>query len=95
MQRNFGERIAMNSPIQGTAADIMKIAMIRVDRRLRAEGLQARIILQVHDELLIETPVAEQEIVQKLLQEEMEAAADLAVTLEVDVNVGNSWFETK
>jgi len=95
MQRNFGERIAMNSPIQGTAADIMKIAMIRVDRRLRAEGLQARIILQVHDELLIETPVVEQEIVQNLLREEMEAAADLAVTLEVDVNVGNSWFETK
>jgi DNA polymerase-1 len=95
MQRNFGERIAMNSPIQGTAADIMKIAMIRVDRRLRAEGLQARIILQVHDELLIETPMAEQEIVQKLLREEMEAAADLAVTLEVDVNIGNSWFETK
>ena len=95
MQRNFGERIAMNSPIQGTAADIMKIAMIRVDRRLRDEGLQARIILQVHDELLIETPVAEQENVKKLLQEEMEAAADLAVTLEVDVNVGNSWFETK
>ena len=95
MQRNFGERIAMNSPIQGTAADIMKIAMIRVDRRLRAEGLQARIILQVHDELLIETPVSEQEMVRKLLQEEMEAAADLAVTLEVDVNVGNSWFETK
>ncbi len=95
MQRNFGERIAMNSPIQGTAADIMKIAMIRVDRRLRAEGLQARIILQVHDELLIETPVAEQELVARLLQEEMEAAADLAVTLEVDVNVGKSWFETK
>lgn len=95
MQRSFGERIAMNSPIQGTAADIMKIAMIRVDRRLRDEGLQARIILQVHDELLIETPVKEQEMVRKMLKEEMEAAADLAVTLEVDVNVGNSWFETK
>lgn len=95
MQRSFGERIAMNSPIQGTAADIMKIAMIRVDRRLHEEGLQARIILQVHDELLIETPEEERELVTRLLKEEMEAAASLSVALEVDVNSGNSWFETK
>lgn len=95
MQRNFGERIAMNSPIQGTAADIMKIAMIRVDRRLHEEGLQARIILQVHDELLIETPAEEKDMVAKLLQEEMESAASLSVALDVDVNSGNSWFETK
>ena len=95
MQRSFGERIAMNSPIQGTAADIMKIAMIRVDRRLRAEGLGARIILQVHDELLIETPEEEKETVCRLLREEMEHAASLSVTLEVDVNSGKSWFETK
>lgn len=95
MQRSFGERVAMNSPIQGTAADIMKIAMNRVDQRLREEGLQARIILQVHDELLIETPVAEKEIVQKLLVEEMRGAAEMAVDLEVSLEEGNSWFETK
>lgn len=94
-QRSFGERIAMNSPIQGTAADIMKIAMIRVDRRLHQEGLRARIILQVHDELLIETPKEEKETVCRLLREEMEHAASLSVPLEVDVNSGNNWFETK
>ena len=69
--------------------------MIRVDRRLRAEGYQARIILQVHDELLLETPEAEAARVCRLLKEEMEAAASLAVTLEVDINTGRSWFETK
>jgi DNA polymerase-1 len=95
MQRNFGERIAMNSPIQGTAADIMKIAMIRVDKRLHEEGLKARIILQVHDELLVETPIEEQEQVNQLLREEMEAAAHLSVKLEVSVSDGNSWYETK
>ena len=95
MQRNFGERIAMNSPIQGTAADIMKLAMIRVDRRLREQGFKTRIILQVHDELLLEAPVNEKEQVCLLLKEEMEAAASLAVTLEVDVNTGRNWFETK
>ncbi len=95
MQRNFGERIAMNSPIQGTAADIMKLAMIRVDRQLHREGLKTRIILQVHDELLLEAPLKEKERVCLLLKEEMEAAASLAVTLEVDVNTGGSWFETK
>ncbi|MCI8402218.1 MAG: DNA polymerase I [Lachnospiraceae bacterium] len=95
MQRNFGERVAMNSPIQGTAADIMKLAMIRVDHRLRTDGYRARIILQIHDELLIETPLEEKEQVSRLLKEEMEAAASLKVPLEVDVNTGNSWFETK
>ena len=95
MQRSFGERVAMNSPIQGTAADIMKIAMNRVDRRLREEQLQSRIILQVHDELLVETRIEEKEQVQQILLEEMQGAADLAVTLEVSLASGSSWFETK
>ena len=75
MQRSFGERIAMNSPIQGTAADIIKIAMIRVDQRLRKEKLRSRLVLQVHDELLIETWTDELEKVQKVLEEEMKNAA--------------------
>ena len=95
MQRSFGERIAMNSPIQGTAADIMKIAMIRVAARLKKDGSQAKIVLQVHDELLIETPLAEVEYVKMILQEEMEAAADISVPLEVSVSTGNDWYETK
>ena len=95
MQRQFGERVAMNSPIQGTAADIMKIAMIRVDRALREEGLRARIILQVHDELLVEAPEEEKEAVIRLLKREMEGAADFSVPLEVDVNTGHTWFDTK
>jgi len=95
MQRAFGERVAMNSPIQGTAADIMKIAMIRVDRALREEGLKSRIILQVHDELLIEAPAAEAEKAAEILRREMSGAAEFSVPLEVDVNTGNSWFDTK
>ncbi len=95
MQRNFGERVAMNSPIQGTAADIMKIAMVEVDRRLRREGLRSRLILQIHDELLVETAPDEVEQVKTILREEMDGAASLSVPLEVDMNVGKSWFETK
>ena len=95
MQRQFGERVAMNSPIQGTAADIMKIAMIRVDRALREEGLAARIILQVHDELLVETPVQETEQVKAILEREMHGAADLRVPLEIAVSTGSTWYETK
>ncbi len=95
MQRSFGERVAMNSPIQGTAADIMKIAMIRVWERLHAEGLRSRLILQVHDELLIETWKEEEEQVRRILAEEMEQAADLAVKLEVDMNTGTDWYESK
>ena len=95
MQRSFGERVAMNSPIQGTAADIIKIAMIRVDRRLREEGLSSRLILQVHDELLVETAVSELEQVKKILSEEMRQAAKLKVELEIDMHSGNSWFEAK
>ena len=95
MQRSFGERVAMNSPIQGTAADIIKIAMIRVDQRLRREGLRSRIVLQVHDELLIETWKEELEQVQSILATEMKRAAQLQVELEIDMKMGNSWFETK
>ena len=87
--------VAMNSPIQGTAADIIKIAMIRVDQRLRREGLRSRIVLQVHDELLIETWKEELEQVQSILATEMKRAAQLQVELEIDMKMGNSWFETK
>ena len=95
MQRSFGERVAMNSPIQGTAADIIKIAMNRVDRRLRREGLKSKIVLQVHDELLIEAWKEELDTVKNILSEEMKRAADLKVSLESDMKTGNSWFETK
>lgn len=95
MQRSFGERVAMNSPIQGTAADIIKIAMIRVHDRLASEGLASRLILQVHDELLVETLETEQERVAAVLSEEMRHAADLAVTLEVDMHSGHNWYEAK
>ena len=95
MQRSFGERVAMNSPIQGTAADIIKITMIRVWKALREQGLKSRLILQVHDELVIETLLEEEEQVRKLLEENMKAAADLAVTLEVDLHTGDNWYEAK
>ncbi len=95
MQRQFGERIAMNSPIQGTAADIIKIAMVKVHDRLLKEGLESKLLLQVHDELLIETKVSEQVIVEKILSEEMENAAKLSVKLEIDMHAGSSWFEAK
>lgn len=95
MQRSFGERVAMNSPIQGTAADIMKIAMIRVWERLHRENLQSRLILQVHDELLIETLAGEEEQVRQILTEEMQQAAKLSVTLEIDLHTGDNWYEAK
>ena len=93
MQRSFGERVAMNAPIQGTAADIIKIAMLRVSERLKQEGLRARVVLQVHDELLVETPQEEVEQVRQILQYEMEHAADLQVPLQVEVEQGANWFE--
>ena len=95
MQRSFGERIAMNSPIQGTAADIIKIAMIRVKDRLEAMGLRSRLILQVHDELLIEAHKDEVDTVYSILKEEMENAAPLAVPLEIDIHTGQNWYEAK
>ncbi len=91
--RSFGERVALNMPIQGTAADIIKLAMVRVYRRLKEEKLQARLLLQVHDELIVECPEAEAEQVSALLQEEMEHTAALAVPLIADAHIGHSWAE--
>ena len=95
MQRSFGERVAMNAPIQGTAADIIKIAMIRVHKRLLRENRKSSLILQIHDELLIETHKDEVEIVKNILIEEMMHAAELLVPLNVGVSVGNTWYEAK
>jgi len=95
MQRSFGERIAMNSPIQGTAADIIKIAMNRVHHRLMDEKLKSKLILQVHDELLIETAEDEIDTVKQILEDEMKGAAHLAVELEVDSHAGKNWYEAK
>lgn len=95
MMRSFGERVAMNSPIQGTAADIIKIAMIRVWEALCREGLQSRLILQIHDELLIEAVPEEKERVMRLLNEEMAGAAALDVALETDVHCGDDWYMAK
>ena len=91
--RSFGERVALNMPIQGTAADIIKLAMIKVDARLRAEGLEARLILQVHDELIVECPEGEAEQVRALLQEEMEGVAALSVPLVADAKAGRTWAQ--
>lgn len=95
MQRSFGERIAMNSPIQGTAADIMKIAMIRVSEALKNQKLKSKLLLQIHDELLIEAPKEEAAQVAELLRTEMMKAAELKVPLEVEVKTGANWYETK
>lgn len=95
MQRSFGERVAMNAPIQGTAADIMKIAMIGVNKRLKEQKLKSRLVLQVHDELLIEAHHAEIAIVKEILREEMEQAASLDVPLEIDMHTGKNWYEAK
>ena len=95
MVRKFGERIAMNSPIQGSAADIMKIAMIRVDDRLEREQLKSRLILQVHDEIVVETAPDEVEQVETIIRDEMVHAADLAVRLEIDLHTGADWYEAK
>lgn len=95
MQRQFGERVAMNAPIQGTAADIIKIAMIRVYNRLKNEKLKSKLILQIHDELLIETYNDEKDIVESILRDEMINAAELAVKMEIDLNIGSNWYEAK
>ncbi len=95
MQQKFGERVAMNSPIQGTAADIIKLAMIRVSERLRERGIDARLILQVHDELLIEAHRSCAAEAQRILQEEMENAVSYSVPLDVDIHAGDSWYEAK
>ncbi len=93
--RAFGERVARNAPIQGTAADIIKIAMVRVDERLKREGLEARLILQVHDELIVEAPVMESMQVAMLLQEEMENAVKLDIPLTAEASMGETWYEAK
>ena len=95
MRKKFGERVAMNSPIQGTAADIIKLAMIRVDQALKNEKLKARLILQVHDELIVECPLQEAETVKKILTREMEQVAKLKVPLVVEAKLGGSWYEAK
>ncbi|MCX4316893.1 MAG: DNA polymerase, partial [Lachnospiraceae bacterium] len=95
MQRQFGERVAMNSPIQGTAADIIKIAMIRVNERLKRELPESRMLLQIHDELLVETRADQIEQVQAVMEEEMQHAVKLLVPLEVEVKQGASWYEAK
>ena len=95
MTRSFGERVAMNAPIQGTAADIIKIAMIKVYEGLNAAGLKTRLILQIHDELLLEVPEEEVEQARQILQAAMESAADLAVKLEIDLHTGKNWYDAK
>ena len=95
VQRSFGERVALNMPIQGTAADVMKLAMLRVHDRIRREGLQARLIMQVHDELIVECPEREQQAVETLLRQEMEQVAALAVPLTAEAHSGKNWREAK
>ncbi len=93
--RSFGERVALNTPIQGTAADIIKIAMVKVWKRLRAEGLKTKLILQVHDELILEAPESEAEQAKAILVEEMEHACQLSVPLRVDAHIGKDWYAAK
>ena len=95
MQRNFGERVAMNAPIQGTAADIMKIAMIDVHKELKKRNMKSRMILQVHDELLIEAECSEVDEVKEILRDKMENAVKLSVPLIVDMHTGKNWYEAK
>ena len=95
MQRSFGERVAMNSPIQGTAADIIKLAMIAVYEELQKRGLKSRLILQIHDELLIEASIDEAEEVRRLLKESMEKVVQLSVPLTADVHEGTSLYDAK
>jgi DNA polymerase-1 len=95
MEQAFGERVAMNSPIQGTAADIIKLAMVNIDRKLKEKGYDARLILQVHDELIIEAHQDIAEEVRALLKSEMENAARLSVPLTVEISVGKTWYDAK
>ena len=95
MVRQFGSRVAMNTPIQGTAADIMKIAMINVYKKLKENNLKSKILVQVHDELLIETKIKEKEQVERVLKEEMENVIKLKVPLLAELSSGNNWYEAK
>ena len=93
MQRSFGERVAMNAPIQGTAADIIKLAMIRVYGALKKGGYKSKLLLQIHDELLVETYPDEIEDVKKIIEDGMKNAVKLSVPLEIDMKQGNNWLE--
>ena len=93
--RSFGERVALNMPIQGTAADIIKLAMVKVFDRLNREDLEAKLIMQVHDELIVECPETEAERVKALLAEEMERTCQLAVPLIAEAHCGKNWLEAK
>ena len=95
MQRSFGERVAMNAPIQGTAADIIKIAMINVDKKLKERNMRTRLILQVHDELLLEAPEDEIEMASHILNDEMVNAVNLKVKMVASVEKGSNWYEAK
>ncbi len=95
MIQALGKRMALNTPIQGTSADIIKIAMVRVYKKLKEENLKAKLVLQVHDELIVECPVEEKEIVSKILKEEMENSAKLIIPLKADVNIGKNWYDAK
>ncbi len=95
MLRSFGERVARNMPIQGAAADIIKMAMINVYNKLKNKKLASRLILQVHDELIIEAPIEEVEAIKVLLKEEMQNAAKLDVPLEVHLSTGKTWYDAK
>ena len=93
--RSFGERVARNMPIQGSAADIIKIAMINVYNRIKTEGLKSRIIMQVHDEIIVEAPDNETDKVKEILTQEMENACQMKVRLVADAHSGQSWYEAK
>jgi len=95
MTRSFGDRVAMNSPIQGSAADIMKISMLKVDEALEKSGFDARIVLQIHDELLVEVKEDEAAKVSELVEKAMKEAVSLKVPLEVDAHIGKTWLEAK
>ena len=95
MQREFGKRAAMNAPIQGTAADLIKIAMIRIDRMMKEKGVSSRMILQVHDELIFNVPENETEIMQQIIEEGMSKAMELKVPLSVECATGHTWYEAK
>ena len=95
MVRNQGKRFAMNAPIQGSAADIIKLAMVKVYNRIKRENLQSEMILQVHDELILNVKHDELEIVKSLVKEEMENVLNMSVALEVDTNIGNTWYDVK
>lgn len=95
MLRSAGKRAAMNAPIQGSAADIIKIAMVNVYKKLEEKNMKSKLILQVHDELIVEAVEDELDLVNKIVKEEMENAVSMDIKLDVDLNVGKSWYETK